>query len=431
MAKRAKGMLQATFLLCLCIAVRLPMTLYYGLQTAHNYVAGSGRAGSHRTGNGCNNQEIAKHCLQLLRNPGCKHAAAMHSLGRDDARYDSLAGLCNTSYATELEASLAEGFHERLESALDGKCTVREAFVSFIAGDRYSQLVTVPLQAVMQLASKPVVLFVAGGLATPPHIIWPATQYPRLVVYTMERGLLHPWFDKLRAVLLSPVNHGAVIEADTIPTWHSERLFTALAHHGRQYPLLVAHPDVRLPTCANFANPSRTCGNPFPYPAHKRTMDYSHAHIMWTARNKGFLADVLATCASQGTQWGHSVPSVEPLDCSSDESALNQALWNVRANTQLMLMDPFHGYVDAWATRNWTGMQGDNYHRRFVAFMYVHGAKDVALQTDLFARIKAIGHDAPWWYGPQPGMPESTGPYMWGNDANVLATALQSTNMVV
>jgi hypothetical protein len=110
---------------------------------------------------------------------------------------------------------------------------------------------------------------------------------------------------------------------------------------------------------------------------------------------------------------------------------LNTALWNVKADKQLVLMDPWYEHLDAWATTAWTGRTADSFHRRFVAFMYIHGGKTPAQQRNILERVKAIGRDAPWWYGPAPGRPESTGPYEWGSDANILATALQDTHMVV
>jgi hypothetical protein len=94
-------------------------------------------------------------------------------------------------------------------------------------------------------------------------------------------------------------------------------------------------------------------------------------------------------------------------------------------------MDPWYEHSDACATNSRTGRTADSFHQRFVAFMYIHGGKTPAQQRDILERVKTIGRDAPWWYGPAPGRPESTGPYEWGSDANILAAALQSTHMVV
>jgi len=185
----------------------------------------------------------------------------------------------------------------------------------------------------------------------------------------MTTGLLGPYFDKLLSAVMSPVIRGVIVEADTLITTNADRLFNILRQYGHQsFPLLPGHPDVRWEDCSLYNGP-KTCSNPIPYPHYQRSMDYVHAHLMWTVDSKPFLVDVLLQC-SPG--FGRAV-----IDCAHDEIALNHALWKAGATWQLCLMDPYYGTMQAWEDMDSAATL--HTHKRIIGFLFIHGAKNASV----------------------------------------------------
>ena len=217
---------------------------------------------------------------------------------------------------------------------------------------------------------------------------FPASAFPRLVVFELPAPSLHPWFDKLRAVLLSPVSNGVVIEADTIITPNAESLFAVAETHATKFPLSPMHEDERLPSCRDYKG-LRACVNEFGFPSEMRTIPYIHAHLIWNAQSKPFIARVLSTCVEGGD-----------LDCGSDESALNTGFWKEKATDYLCMIDPYHAILEVWENLATTQQSWacQYLQRQNFAVMFLHGSKDPARSENVFNRLKQMSRKRPWVY---------------------------------
>lgn len=308
--------------------------------------------------------------------------------GSHSANFGALLHLCSVpAYRPQLHAWVIPEFRDRLIRLSNGTGILEEAFVSFISGPiSYLDLAQWAIAAALEFSSKPVILFVSGDAVASVAGRFPSLTFQRLVVFEVPPPRLHPWFDKLRAVLLSPVVNGVIIESDTIITPHAERLFNVAKTHATEYSLSPVHEDERLPSCYNYQGP-RACINPYDYPAYLRTIPYIHAHMIWNSRSKPFVSRVLSTC----------VETPGESDCSSDEGALNHQLWKEKATRYLCLIDPHTSVLEMWdaQTMSHPGLQMQNF-----AVMYLHGAKDPARAELVFNRIKGIMmRNLPWvWY---------------------------------
>jgi hypothetical protein len=315
----------------------------------------------------------------------------------DPANYRALAPVCLSSMRDQLTAKVAAGFEAQYASLSKGTGFFKEAYVSFAFGMNYGQLAYWALRAGMEFSQRPVLMFASGELAANAQTVWPPAQFPRLVVFEMPSPRLHAWFDKLRASLMAPVDRGVIIESDTLITPHADRLFKILTEHGGALPLMPGHADVRWPHCAGYVG-IKECSNTFGYPVEKRTMDYVHAHLMWTAATKPFLAHILADCGDGGKSG--------QLDCSSDEAALNYALWNAKATKQLCFMDPHYFAMDVWEAESYDVMERSlirQFTHRTIAHMFIHGAKEPHIAESLVKRIKALPPGKNWISNPPGG----------------------------
>jgi hypothetical protein len=344
-------------------------------------------------------------------------AAGSSKRGSDPAFYSALREACASPIREQLSARVVPAYLDQYRRLTEGSGWFQEAYVSFAFGDKYGPLAYWALKAVMELSERPVVMFASGHLATNAAAHWPLEDFQRLVVLQMPPPKLHAWFDKLRAILLAPVDRGVIIEADTLITMHADRLFDILVEHGGPLPLLPGHADVRWPSgsCASYSGP-KTCSAPFAYPLEERTMDYVHAHVMWTAESKPFFSSVLAVCgALNGGQKPPRPRAGRMLDCSSDEAALNYALWNAKATKQLCFMDPHYNSLESWEHNDYAqhmpAFRHKQYIHRTVARMFVHGAKEPQLAEQLLSRIKNIPREHPWISEP----PDGT---VWTNDVS-------------
>ena len=268
-----------------------------------------------------------------------------------------------------------------------------EAYVCFLRGIHYARLATAAIMAVMEFSSRPLLLFVDNEIAVRAHELWPSTAYARLVVYELRSAgdILNPWFDKIKVAITSPVKNGVIIEADTLITTHADKLFQILREHelsdASMFPLMPEHPDVRWPDCSLYSGPSKACINQYAFPLARRSMDYMHAHLLWTKSAKPFLESVLRRCRTD----------VVDIDCSSDESALNTALWIAGATKQIPLMDPHYSALGLWEHHApASDIQLLFGHNASVAFMFIHGCKDPVEALAILPRIRAMREDTAW-----------------------------------
>ena len=149
--------------------------------------------------------------------------------------WTALLHICgNTKYRGQMHARVLPAFRDRLIELSNGTGMLHDAFVTFVSGPmRYIHLAHWSIAAASQFSSKPILLFLSGEALSVVSDRVPASAFPTLVVFEMPTLVVFempapirdPWFDKLRAVLLSPVSNGVVIEADTIITPNAERLF--------------------------------------------------------------------------------------------------------------------------------------------------------------------------------------------------------------
>lgn len=286
--------------------------------------------------------------------------------------------LCDSTLRDNVYASTHPAYLETYRRVSTGTGMVDDAYVSFLRGSAYLELSKSAMSAAHRFSEKTIFLFVSGISGDDIERTWPPSVYPRLVIIHLSTGLLNPYFDKLFAAVMSPVERGVIIEADTLLTPHADRLFGILRRYGHQsFPLMPTHEDVRWEDCALYVGP-KYCGNSLPYPHTERSMDYVHAHLMWTRDSRPFLVDVLLNCAPG---------SAGSIDCANDEIALNHALWKAGATRQLCLMDPsnFEMFV------SWENMDLDPilaWHNRTMGFVFVHGSKHPNIAEDLIVRIE-------------------------------------------
>jgi hypothetical protein len=338
--------------------------------------------------------------VALLHVPlDCDYVESRQGLAswRDEANWSSFLPLCKErEFRAQLRARVLPAFRARFASLTGGTGIFEEAFVSFIAiAKPYVDLVEWALVAASEFSTRPTVLFVsAGDLARLAEERFSEARFPRLVAVEFPLPTLHPWFDKLRAVLLAPVSRaGIVIEADTLVTHHADRFFGVVRRHARQFPLLPQHPDERLPTCYDYRG-NRMCINPLPYPAHERSMPYLHAHVMFSAESKAFLARALQRCLS--CTGGDC--DLGGRMCGNDEHAINYLMWRERAATSLCLMDPTFTIVDNFERSflDDSGLEINRYlGRRGFAIGFVHGCKDPVYAKDIVNRLR-FTRKLPW-----------------------------------
>ena len=274
-----------------------------------------------------------------------------------------------------------------------------EAFVSFFSGATYVQLIEVVIEAVHTFSNRTVLVYGAGVTSVPNE--W-FTKFPRLILYRMPITTMHPWFDKLRAVLLAPVQKGVILEADTIISPSANNLFSVLNSLSSEESLGILapeHPDTRprrLVDCKYDCY--ECCINSFNYPNELRRGQYKHAHLMWTKWAKPFIQDVLKGCI-EGPKEGD-----EFHDCSSDEAALNLAMWRSTYQVEsLCMQDPDSSF---WEEMYFSEDQRaaalsiqEQLGPRTIAFNFCHGIKDAAGARRMLGKLKNLfsgERAAPW-----------------------------------
>jgi hypothetical protein len=337
--------------------------------------------------------------VALLHVPlDCDYVESRQGLAswRDAANWSAFLPLCREpQYRAQLRARVLPAFRARFNSLTRGTGILEEAFVSFISiAASYVDLVEWALVAAGEFSTRPTVLFVsAGALARLVETRFTEARFPRLVAIEYPPPALHPWFDKLRAVLLAPVSRaGIVVEADTLVTLHVDRLFGIARRHARHHPVLPQHPDERLPTCYDYTG-SRMCINSLPFPAHLRSIPYGHAHVLFSSESKAFLARTLLrclSCASDCEAGGRM--------CGNDEHALNYMLWTEKATTSVCLFDPSYTIIDNFERSflDDSGLEMARYlGRRGFAVAFVHGCKDPAYAKDIVNRLRST-KALPW-----------------------------------
>lgn len=305
----------------------------------------------------------------------------------DNAGIRVLLSLCDSTLRENVNASIHRAYMETYRELSAGTGTFTDAYVSFLRGEKYLELSVVSIRAVHAFSSRPILLFVAGDIGKDVTSIWPPSEYPRLIIIQMATGQLNPYFDKLCAAVLSPVEHGVIVEADTLITPQADRLFGTLRRYGHQvFPLMPGHEDVRWEDCDLYNGP-KLCINPIPEFPHKyRSMDYVHAHLMWTSDSRPFLVDLLVKCSPGFEESG--------IDCMHDEMALNTALWKAGARRQLCLMDPYSEYMQIWEDQDTEKIL--HAYNRTMGFVFMHGTKDANVASAIVDRI-ASQRNKPWF----------------------------------
>lgn len=287
--------------------------------------------------------------------------------------------LCKTTLQNEISAFVLTEYAETFLSSVNNLGLIEKAFVSFVSG-HYKYLTTVALEATVRFSRDiPVLLYVTPDINDAASM-WPVKKFPNLIVFQMPNSILSVYFNKIRAALLSPVLSGFIIESDTLITPHITRVFSLLSYHSDPLPILVDHPDVRLPDCTQYNGP-KSCINSFSYPANLRSVEYMHAHMGWNFNAKYFFSSLIINCLNGGDY------------CDNDEHALNERLWNVSAKNVFCILDPHYSFVNDWKnqTKNLNGLH-------MVSFMIVHGCKDPEKAKELLNDIESM-KKKPWiWY---------------------------------
>ena len=304
----------------------------------------------------------------------------------DFANWAALSTLCASKFRAQMRAQVMPTFRDRFVNLSNGTGILSEAYVLFLSGPiQYTDLAQWALVAATEFSSKPILAFMSGAAISVAAERFPASTFPTLVIFEVPAPTLNPWFDKLRAILLSPVLNGVIIEADTIITHHADRLFRLAGTHALQFPLLPIHPDERLPSCSNYKG-SRTCENPIDFPIELRSTPYSHAHVIWNAQSKPFLSRTLYRCIQGGEK---------SEMCDSDEAALNFQLWQEKATKYLCMMDPNEQFVDMW--QKLASMPTSVEHLNYV-MVFIHGHKNPAHAEKIVNQIRTMGRERPWIY---------------------------------
>lgn len=287
--------------------------------------------------------------------------------------------LCKSVLRNEITASVLPEYAEIFASSVNNIGLIEKAFVSFVSG-HYKYLTTVALEATVRFSHNiPVLLYVTPDIHDA-AIMWPVNKFPNLIVFQIPNSILSVYFNKIRAALLSPVLSGFIIESDTLITPHITRVFSLLSYHSDPLPILVDHPDVRLPDCTQYNGP-KSCINSLSYPAELRSVDYMHAHMGWNLNAKHFFSLLIMNCLNGGNY------------CDNDEHALNERLWNVSAKNVFCILDPHYSFVDDWKNQK---EKINGLH--MVSFMIVHGCKDPDKAKTLLDDIESM-NKKPWiWY---------------------------------
>ena len=332
----------------------------------------------------------------------------------DPANWRAAFPLCATPFRDQMTAQIRPEYSatwDRISRPFGG-AFVEDAYVSFLFGKPYTELAAAgAFRAVQEFSDRPLLVFVSGVVAEDAAAVyWPPEEFDRLVVFEMPPPSLNPWFDKLRASILAPVRRGVVVEADTLITTNADRLFPLLARHDADtkrgfQPLMPLHPDLRLPNCRAYRG-RYDCGNPFPYPAERRTVPYMHAHLMFTAASKDFLARTLAGCTPS---------SASPIPrgyCHSDESALNVRMWEEGAMAAVCMMVPHFSVAKFWASGSVSNAMRSEYAGRPVGFLFVHGCKDPKKAKALVELVRGM-RGKPWLL--------MKGKYLGGSEEEVAA----------
>lgn len=258
---------------------------------------------------------------------------------------------------------------------------MEEAYVSFLTPpsgayadtEKYYNLATAMIDSVHQFSSRPVLLFLIGGVTSR----WNSTQYPQLIVANLDimDNRLNFYFSKIRVALLSRVKVALITEADTL-VYGSDELFATVKAYATKHPLMPVHPHGQEHTEFLYFNGSVVTN---------RSMPYMHAHLAWSYWNLPFLAEIYTQCIAGPNR---SVLS----SCANDEVALNVALWAIGARHQLCLFDPYFSALSLLERQgNLTSscmpgcMPG---YKNPVAFSYIHGNKDPATAQELVRRMK-------------------------------------------
>ena len=320
------------------------------------------------------------------------------STAGDPARWADLLELCGSSLRNQLRAEVLPAFRDRFVSISGGTGIVSEAWVSFLFGTHtYSvDLARAAYTSAARFSSRPTLVFASGDVALRFPSEFPAAAFPRLVAFEMPPPTLHPWFDKLRAILMSPVLVGVTIEADSIVTPHADRLFSVSALHASAFPLLMQHPDERLPSCQGYGG-HRFCVNPIPYPPQRRSLPYGHsAHVAWTAASKPFVARAYLRCRPDVVMADRSVMGGM---CDSDEGTLNYLLWEEGATKSICLGDPHFSIVKGWERLELDEeyLLLSNFRNRGVALLILHGNKDAAFAHEMVERVAALAAKGQPW----------------------------------
>lgn len=192
------------------------------------------------------------------------------------------------------------------------------------------------LKSVHKLSTRPVVAFNFGAKETP----WTPEEFPRAVIIHAKpmnnRAVFN--FNKFRAMMLSKVKTGIMIDADELVGPAADRLFPRIKEEINEeypYPILPVHwmsrdDDPKYPDhpYAVYDFHCRDCP--------RRTQRWGHAHPTFRYQSLPWIAKWLRKTLD------HERVGNESLQWKEDEDVLNMALWDTGASKQWCKFDiPF------------------------------------------------------------------------------------------
>lgn len=244
------------------------------------------------------------------------------------------------------------------------------AYVSFVSGTKYIDLINGTLFSVHFFSIYPILLYVSGNITEEMKRIF--ELYDRLLVFSIPSEMNNIYFMKLRVSLLAPVLVGQIVESDTIVLPGADCLFARIEKeisYNYPYPMMTRHHDIRSPIKGNGTI------NILKYPMNKRSMRYMHAHMSWTYHSLPFIAKIYRDSFI--------------LHYKDDEYALNLNLWESKAYKQWCIYDPIYSVVDI--------SNSDNIFKQYfnviIFFNFIHGCKLRNIQQNILLKLKKVKYN--------------------------------------
>lgn len=259
----------------------------------------------------------------------------------------SIKGLCERpEYVQQVDTWVNPKFRDNYKKLYGSDGWIDEAYVVYYSlpkddikkSKSIMTQMTWLLKSVQKGSNRPVVAFDFSPGESVSH--WSPEEYNRTVVMharPMHKNAVFN-FNKFRAMMLSKVRTGIMLDADQFIGPAADNLFSRIKEEQNEdYPYIIMpvhwfsrDPDPKFPVHPYEVYDFTCKGCP------ERTMRWGHAHPTFTFHSLPFLSKWLLKTLD------HERLGDEPLTSKEDEDVMNMALWAEGANKQWCKFDvPF------------------------------------------------------------------------------------------